>query len=88
VAAGEAGPAGDVGAAVRGEGEGGPLWWADAARTRLMVVSDDSDFIPLLDAATAAGWRTAAVCVDWDEYPNADVTLDWGLVMQGAYCQP
>jgi hypothetical protein len=78
-----AGPSGDKGAAVRGAGGGA------AARTRLMaVVSDDSDFQPLLRSATAAGWRTAAVCVDWDEYPSADVTLDWGLVMQGAYGQP
>jgi hypothetical protein len=123
VAAGEAGPAEDGGAAaVRGEGEGGAAAGtggdgaaasaaaaaggaiaADgdgaggagtAARTRLMVVvSDDKDFQPLLRSATIAGWRTAAVCEDWDEcgpggYPGADVTLDWGLVMQGAYCTP
>jgi hypothetical protein len=55
----------------------------------MVVVSDDSDFQPLLRAATTAGWRTAAVCEDRrDEYPGADVTLDWGLVMQGAYCEP
>jgi hypothetical protein len=62
----------------------GPASAAGRTQRLMVVVSDDADFQPLLRAADAAGWQTAAVCEQIYEYPGAGVTLDWGRIKEGA----
>lgn len=60
-----------------------PLETRAATQHVLMLCSDDRDFCGIMEKGRALGLVTVAVCEDTEDYPSADVTVDWDAV-QGA----